>query len=200
MTDIAGGLPGTLTPVAYIPTSTMTFDEFGDKLLLLKGLEGSVMWWLGDLLNFASARWGEKYTQALEATDYEYTTLARASYMAARFPPERRRVGLSFSHHREIADLPPDVADAWLVTAEEEGLSVRGLKLARKKAVTKELAAGLDEKAVERALNRLFKDVGDKARECFERAGGTGQSEEIVVEHELPNAKTLTVLTRVRVD
>ena len=203
MTEISGGLPGVLTPVSYAPSTAMTFDEFGDKLQLLKGLDGSVMWWMGDLLNFAQGRWGEKYTQALESTDYEYDTLARASYMASRFPPDRRREGLSFSHHREVADLPPLLCDEWLDKAEAEGLSSHGLRLARKRSVTKELASanGLDEKAVARALKRVFKDVGNQARESFERIqSGSERPEESLIEYALPDSKSLTVFTRVRID
>ena len=197
MTEVTGGLPGTLTPVSYDPSPHMTIEDFSDKLLLLRGLEGSVMWWLGDLLNFAQSKWGEKYTQALEDTGYEYDTLARASYMASRFPPDRRRAGLSFSHHREVADLPASEADSWLDRAETEGLSVHLLRKTRKMAALDGMAAG-DPDAVDKSLKRFFKAIADNMRDTLDDVGTTSVSS--AFEHDLPTGKRITIITKMRVD
>src|ERR1051325_3830171 len=48
-------------------------------------------------------------------------------YVASRFEFRRRRKPLSWSHHAEVAALPPDMQECWLDLAERERMSVRSL-------------------------------------------------------------------------
>ena len=48
-----------------------------------------------------------KYTQALEETDYEYQTLRVYKYVAGNVEMLIRINNLSFNHHREVAPLEP---------------------------------------------------------------------------------------------
>ena len=50
------------------------------------------------------------------------------AYVAGRFDVARRRPGLSFSHHAEVASLPPEEQEIWLDRAEVGGLSVRAVR------------------------------------------------------------------------
>jgi hypothetical protein len=50
------------------------------------------------------------------------------AYVASRFEESRRRPGLSFSHHAELAGLAPEDQELWLDRAEAGGLSVRKLR------------------------------------------------------------------------
>jgi hypothetical protein len=54
--------------------------------------------------------------------------------VASRFEPSRRRPGLSFSHHAELAGLAPEDQELWLDRAEAGGLSVRALRTELRKA------------------------------------------------------------------
>jgi len=84
--------------------------------------------WLGDWLAYGERAYGETYAQALDATDYEYGTLRDAMWVTKQFALSRRRDNLSWSHHREVAALPPDRQDHWLDRAEAEGLTRNGLR------------------------------------------------------------------------
>jgi hypothetical protein len=55
-------------------------------------------------------------------------SLMNMAYVASRFEVSRRRPGLSFSHHAELAGLAPEDQELWLDRAEAGGLSVRKLR------------------------------------------------------------------------
>jgi hypothetical protein len=52
------------------------------------------------------------YSQALDATEMEYGTLANAKWVSGQFEFSRRRENLSWSHHLEVAKLGPDEQDS----------------------------------------------------------------------------------------
>lgn len=81
----------------------------GDKL---KFASKAIMWWLGDWCRYGERRWGEMYSQALEATDYAYQTCRDAAWLATAVPLSRRRDNLPFTHHKEVAGLSVAKADA----------------------------------------------------------------------------------------
>ena len=88
----------------------------------------AVSWWIGDWVNYGSARFGEKYSRAARITGYDAQSLMNMAYVAARFSCSRRRQNLSWSHHAEVAGLETDAQEMWLNRTEEAGLSVRGLR------------------------------------------------------------------------
>jgi hypothetical protein len=105
-----------------------TFEEWeaavhGAKCLAVFGL-----WFYGDLMVFGQERFGERYSQVLEASDYTDDALRLAEWVAKKFPPERRYPELSFSHHKEVAALPPKEADRLLAKAIEKGWSKRDIR------------------------------------------------------------------------
>jgi hypothetical protein len=69
----------------------------------LKSIEQSVMWWIGDWLRFGKRRWGDRYAQAMEATERSHQTLRDAMWVANEFDLSRWRDNLSWSHHQEVA-------------------------------------------------------------------------------------------------
>ncbi len=122
------GLPGRVTQVGLDLPADMTFEQWQGIGQSLRGVERSLMWWIGDWLRYGERRWGEMYSQALDATDKAYQTLANAKSVAEKFEFSRRREKLGWSHHAEVASLPPDVADALLDEAERDGLSRNDLR------------------------------------------------------------------------
>jgi hypothetical protein len=74
------------------------------------------------------AKYGERYTDAVEATHLEEGTLRNYAMVARRFPIERRRPHLSIHHHAVVLALPPTDQDEWLQRAERERLSVNELR------------------------------------------------------------------------
>lgn len=102
-----------------------TWEQLGQQLHYI---EGAVHWWIGDWENYGEGRWGEMYSQALEETGFAYQTLANDKWIAGQIEFSRRRENLTFSHHAEVAPLPPDAQQCWLDRAENEDLSVRELR------------------------------------------------------------------------
>jgi hypothetical protein len=117
-----------ITMVSWRPDPDLSFEEWigqGRKL----GLMGrNVGWWIGDWLRFGNAAYGERYVRAARVTRYDVQTLMNMVYVASHIERPRRREGLSWSHHAEVACLSPTEQDRWLDRAEEERLSVRCLR------------------------------------------------------------------------
>ena len=108
---------------------SLTFDEWKEAGRFLKQVEGSVQFWVGDWLNFGKKKYEHgKYELALQELGYEYHTLRKLSYVSDEVESDRRRSLLDFSHHAEVAPLPPEEQSQWLDKAEHEQLSVRELR------------------------------------------------------------------------
>jgi hypothetical protein len=109
------------------------WEHFGK---LLRALGAAMQWLLGDWLNYGERAYGEVYAQALDATEYDYKTLADAKWVASRFEVSRRRVNLSWSHHRVVAKFSPKEQDAWLDRAEAQDWTRQELRAAVRQATT----------------------------------------------------------------
>jgi phage N-6-adenine-methyltransferase len=93
------------------------FEVWSEVVGRLKSAEKSIQWWIGDALRFGERKYGEMYSQALEATDFSYGTLANAAYVAGKIESSRRRENLPFSHHQAVAALEPEEQDVLLDAA-----------------------------------------------------------------------------------
>jgi hypothetical protein len=107
---------------------SLTFDEWENLGLSLRRMEKGIQFWLGDWLNYGENKWGEKYSQAVDQTDYEYQTLADFKYVAGKIQFSFRNEKLSFTHHRQVAALEPAEQKKWLDIAEKESLNVHHLR------------------------------------------------------------------------
>lgn len=72
-------------------------------------------WAIGDWILYGEARYGEKYTQAIEATGYAPGSLVTMASVCERIPQAMRQADLSFEHHRVVAYLPEGERQGWLV-------------------------------------------------------------------------------------
>lgn len=105
------------------------FDTCNNAVTTLKAAHNIIQLAIGDLLNYMQGRFGEAYTQALEASDYSSGTAANVQWVARKVAPEVRRLEtLTFDHHRAVAPLPVEQQMEWLDKAEQEGLSARTLR------------------------------------------------------------------------
>ena len=111
----------------HIPEGT-SFAEWAELGRTLQQMEKSVMWWIGDWLRFGERKYGETYTQALEATGYSKASLQDAKWVACVYETSERSEGLSWCHHRDAASLPPADRAEILARAAAEGLSTRETK------------------------------------------------------------------------
>jgi N6-adenosine-specific RNA methylase IME4 len=146
VTDRGLALPGRVSQIGLELPESLSFEEWQGIGETLKGVERSLMWWIGDWLRYGERRYGETYSQALDATDYSCGALMNAKSVAKRFETSRRRENLSWSHHAEVAALEKQEADALLDEAVRDGLSMRALRarVSQRKAARAILGAPTD--------------------------------------------------------
>lgn len=128
------GIRAQFTPTALILPDKMSIGDWTKVVDAIDGVREGARWWFGDAINAGEARFGERYSQALDASKYDYATLRNLALVARRFQPDtivdgeivpgRRHATLSWSHHHAVIGVPADVADEILRTAEAESWSV----------------------------------------------------------------------------
>jgi len=106
-----------------------TFEQWEECGEFIRKAEGSVLLWLGDWTNYGEANYGEKYSQALDSSNFELGTLQNASYVARKVEPSLRSEVLGYAHHQLVAPLPPKLQDKMLRLAEKNNLSVSELRV-----------------------------------------------------------------------
>jgi hypothetical protein len=117
--ELAAGVEVSATHLT-ITDPSLTYEDF-EALVARAALMGdSARWWLGDLLLFGEARYGELYTQVIEAARLSERQLTEYRYVCERVARSRRRGNLPFSYHREVAPLGPEEQEALLSRADEE--------------------------------------------------------------------------------
>lgn len=123
-----------MTEVGWAAAPGMSQEQWAAAGRRIATVGGAWRWWLGDWINFASKRWGDKYDEAVEITGLSYQSLADAARVSRVFDISRRRENLSWSHHEEVASLDHEAQDHWLNLCENEGLSRKKLRKALEKA------------------------------------------------------------------
>lgn len=112
----------------------------------LRYLEGAVQWWVGDWLNYGEKSYGEKYTEVIEGTGYEYQSLANIKSISSKFKISRRRENLTYSHHAEVASFEFAEQEKLLNIAEEKHFSIRQFRdFIKKKKLYKAQGTGENE-------------------------------------------------------
>lgn len=86
------------------------------------------MFVIGDAINYAEGKWGDKYEHWIAVSGLEYGTLRNAASVARKVHLSLRSDNLTYDHHKMIAPLPPDEQRHWLDLAEEKGMSSRRLR------------------------------------------------------------------------
>jgi N6-adenosine-specific RNA methylase IME4 len=121
------GLKGRLLQIGWELPANLSFEDWKEAGGLLGKIERSVAWWLGDWWAFGEARYGER--KAIVSSDEwegpDFQTCMAAASVCRAFETCRRRQVLGFSHHREVASLPPAEQDALLEWC-EEGIAETG--------------------------------------------------------------------------
>ena len=118
-----------------------SFEQWSVAGLQLGRCQKSVLWWLGDWINYGEHEYGEKYAQALSETEFEYQTVQNAAWVCRQVTISLRRENLYFGHHALVASLPPSEQKRWLEKAEAEGWTVKQLRQAQIDEPRKALAA-----------------------------------------------------------
>lgn len=107
-----------------------TFDQWAEMGRSLCEGQRVVNWWIGDWWAAGQHRYGERAKAAAEGIfGREFGGLMNLASVCRSFETSRRREALSFTHHVEVAALPPEKADELLTRAETENLSTRDLRV-----------------------------------------------------------------------
>jgi len=120
--------------VAVLPSTGLRLDRqipFDNWLGIGQRLAEAVSssaWCLGDWLIYGETRFTGRYRSAIEQTSLDYKTLRNYAWVARKFAHARRRAGLSFGHHAEVASLREPEQDYWLRKAELFGWSRNDLR------------------------------------------------------------------------
>ncbi|WP_246108066.1 LmbU family transcriptional regulator [Saccharothrix saharensis] len=118
------------TPVGLAFPRDVTFESWEQAGQRISRIASSSAWYLGDWLVYGQDKYTGRYRRAVEAVGLDYQTLRNYAWIARKFEPSRRRAGLPFQHHAEVAALPPAEQDQWLDRAEREGWSRTALRRA----------------------------------------------------------------------
>lgn len=92
----------------------MSFDEWAILGHRIARVHSGSAWALGDWLLYGERSFGDRYRSAVDATNLDYQTLRNYAWVARSFESARRREGLSFQHHAEVAALSEPEQDLWL--------------------------------------------------------------------------------------
>lgn len=109
------------TDVGLEITGKLSVREFRQLLRVAGATVNVGPWLVGDAVEYGEHRWGEKYAQYVDETGLSPERIRVCSWVARRYPLPRRRAGLSFEVHRELAYVKDDdEQDELLDRAEEE--------------------------------------------------------------------------------
>jgi hypothetical protein len=138
--DDAPKLLGEFTPTAWIPPTQPwalnrpDIKEWGYTVSQISQVKDSIHWWIGDLLEWGEAAYGEKYIQF--GDQYSYWTLTRDTKVVRQIPLDFRHPPevLSYSAHLPVAvhRVPSDHKRLWLIQAAEQGWTGKMLSAAIK--------------------------------------------------------------------
>jgi hypothetical protein len=127
------GLIGKPTTNDLVLPPDLTLDEWAGAVEHADMIVESSPWWLVSLMAYGQRRFGEQHSQILPTREEDpqgirQSRLKQAAWMASIYPTVNTRVpGLSYTHHRVVAELDPDDRSALLREAVAANLSTRDL-------------------------------------------------------------------------
>lgn len=117
-----------LTPVGLTIISTLSYDEWVDLMKTLVRLETAFQFAIGDALIYGESQYGEKYSQAMDATGLSYQSLANMVWVSKHVPIQNRVTDVSWTHHRVIASIDKSDQKQMLEWARDNGMTAVDLQ------------------------------------------------------------------------
>lgn len=111
---------GAITDTELRLPPDISYSSYEALAMMLGRVKRSTSWLIGDLILYGETVYGEKYAQAITLTGLAEQTCANYASICKNIPPSRRRVGISFSLHQEVAYLEPQQQNEWLDKAEQQ--------------------------------------------------------------------------------
>lgn len=118
------GISATFTERSLTLPEKLTIKGWLRVVEAIDTVREGARWWWGDAIIQGESRWGDTYSQALDAGKYNYDTLRALVSCAKRYPPAERIYDLSWSHYHAAMGVPLDVARDLLVQASADDWSV----------------------------------------------------------------------------
>ena len=103
--------------IGLILDDSIEYDVWQDIGDWLKNTEGAIQWYIGDWLNFGERRYGELYSQALDAGANPQTWMDY-KWVSGKVKTSLRNEALNFNHHRVVAPLTEEEQIYWLDKAD----------------------------------------------------------------------------------
>ena len=105
----------------------VTKEEWQSVFDACNHIEGCIQFWVGDLLKYREQKWG-MYDDVTELSGRDKGTLMNYKSVSDSVKPSLRHEDLTFSHHQQVAPLPPEKQREFLEKASSGKMSVRELK------------------------------------------------------------------------
>lgn len=128
MSDIIKTDKVSLTSVGLTVVGTLGFDEWMELMSTLVRMETAFQFAIGDALLYGESKFGEKYSQAMDATGLSYQSLANMVWVSRHVPMSNRVDGVSWTHHRVIASVDPTDQRLLLEMARDSSMSATSLQ------------------------------------------------------------------------
>ena len=111
------------TPTRLIAHGDPTFEDWERVGIFLRYVDTGAQFWIGDWLNYGEPVYGEKYSQALEHTGYELSTLETYAWISRSVPPSNRKETIPFGYYSNgLAALSPSDQAMWIQRILDEKL------------------------------------------------------------------------------
>jgi hypothetical protein len=105
----------TMTPVGLILPEKIEIDEWNDVGQVIRDLETSISWVIGDWALYAKREWNAMASEIAKAFGYETSTVETYVSICESIPRLIRNQTANFSHHRLVAKLGDrDLQATWL--------------------------------------------------------------------------------------
>lgn len=118
----------TMTPTGLVVPEDVQSDELVDVAKVIIGLQSSIQWIVGDLMNSMKRMWGDSYQRVAAQLGYEVKTVQEWSSICRKV--SIRMEALKFGHHQLVAPLEPDMQWQFLKWAADNSASVSALRKA----------------------------------------------------------------------
>lgn len=116
-----------LSKTSLVFKRDVTQDEWKHVFNSLKLIEGCVQFWIGDCLKYREQKWG-MYDDVAEEIGISKESLRHYKDVAEKIESGNRLPELTYTHHLQVASLPPEKQELFLKKAVEEKLTVRELR------------------------------------------------------------------------
>lgn len=117
-----------LSPTGWTPDADLDYHDWILEGRRIGAIGRGSPWWVGDWLQYGTARWGERYVEAVKLTGFDTKSLRNMRYVSSRFALSLRRDNLTWSHHVLLAAMDPNEQTHWLDRAVANRFSVEDLR------------------------------------------------------------------------